>query len=174
MNATAIALLDELLRSKEIREKRSLKLLSDFREGLTDGWYMSVRSCFRDALDIRLDERVVDKQRTLVWTQGLRFSFKEGDIIYDTPLLYDHWAEGLRVTRLGLQVTFASEATPAQEGVPRLPGHVRYDLLLPNADRTKLQRESGGSCSQDEFVRMLIQGPSIASVAAQSTHSGSS
>lgn len=47
-----------------------------------DDWAFHVGYGFRDALDIKLQERVKDKKRIMVWTQGPIISFKEGDLIH--------------------------------------------------------------------------------------------
>ena len=51
---------------------------------------MCVPACFNDKLDIKQTERIENKKKTLVWTQGSLFSFQTGDILLDISLLKLH------------------------------------------------------------------------------------
>ncbi|MFA0813536.1 hypothetical protein [Microbulbifer epialgicus] len=44
-------------------------------------WAFHVPYAFRDALDIRYDQRVKKKKKYMVWTQGPILKFKEGDTL---------------------------------------------------------------------------------------------
>ncbi|WP_444891798.1 hypothetical protein ACJJIE_00095 (plasmid) [Microbulbifer sp. TRSA001] len=44
-------------------------------------WAFHVPYAFRDALDIRYDQRIKDKKKYMVWTQGPILKFKEGDTL---------------------------------------------------------------------------------------------
>lgn len=44
-------------------------------------WEFNVSYAFRDALDLRYIERIRDKKKVNLWTQGALLSFKEGDLI---------------------------------------------------------------------------------------------
>lgn len=44
-----------------------------------DDWFFKVPYAFREALDIKFEERKKDKKGYMVWTQGPILSFKDGD-----------------------------------------------------------------------------------------------
>ncbi|WP_428558596.1 MAG: hypothetical protein ACP59X_12155 [Solidesulfovibrio sp. DCME] len=47
------------------------------------------------------------------WTQGSRFEFREGYMVYDTPKAYLPWDQALRHINTAFQITKSSPAIPA-------------------------------------------------------------
>lgn len=160
MNTEAISVLDRVIREKPTRENRLTDLLKDPSAETAEGWYMCVPSCFNDALDIKQTDRVVNKKKCLVWTQGSSFNFNTGDTIYDTPDAYNVWSEALKTIGVCVQIKTGSSAGPTEGGASRFAGSVTFAILTPNKDRTRIVERAEHSMSQDDFVRFLIEGPS--------------
>ena len=162
MSQQALNLLEHILREKSTRAKRLTDLLKDpnDNEKFAEGWHMCVPPCFNDALDIKQTERMQNKITTLAWTQGTSFSFKAGDMLYDTPDAYDTWSEALKHIGLGVQVDAAFSAGPSEDISGRFPGRVTFSIFTPNEDRSKIVRRAVHTMSQDDFVKFLILGPS--------------
>lgn len=154
-----LTVLDHIVRERSTREKRVTERLRDPSEKYAAGWYMCVPTCFNDALDIRQTERVENKQKRLVWTQGSSFPFKEGDTLYDTPDAYKVWSEALKSIRLCIQVKSASNAGPTEGSAGRSSGSVTFSIFIPNNARDKIIEIGNRTMSQDDFVRFLIVGP---------------
>ena len=97
-----------------------------------------------------------------VWTQGVEFSFKQGDVLYDTEEAYQVWSKALTEIGICISVKAATSASSWQippGGLPkRDPGKVEIAILRPNAEGNALQNVSTLSLTQDEFVRLLIIG----------------
>lgn len=123
------------------------------------GWFFCLRPCFRAALDIQRTPRKIDKKTEMVWTQGSRFHFKNGDTLYDSPRAYSAW--NLNNFRLCIDVTAGAPAQPpvAAESAVRDCGFVAFNILVPDASNTKLMQHAAKTMSQDDFVKMLIVGP---------------
>jgi len=159
MTTKVLTILDQMIREKSTREKRFTDLLKDPAAEIAAGWYMCVPPCFNDALDIKQTERVENKKKTLVWTQGSSFSFKTGDILYDTPKAYQLWSEALEDINLCIQVKTASSAGSAEGDSGRVPGSITFSILTPNKDRSMIVERGEHTMTQDDFVRFLISGP---------------
>jgi hypothetical protein len=92
------------------------------------GWFMCVPSWFDQELDIKLTPRrrkVPGKKETVeeqVWTQGSWFSFKPGQVLYDTFQGYEDWHRALRVLKVAVQVVEATPAVPEQRAKPAKVG----------------------------------------------------
>ncbi len=160
MGPNPLDLLDSLLNSKAIRKQRTIKLLKDPVTEYTEDWYMFVPKCFNAALDIKYTIKSVNKVKKLVRTQGITFSFKKGDILYNTPKAYLQWSEALKYIKLCVDVEQSSDVTPPSKDKRRYPGFVFFRILTPNQDQTKLVLRDQLRMSQDEFVKFLIAGPS--------------
>ena len=160
MSQEALDILQRLTSEPSTRQKRLTDLLKPAGVEFAEGWFMCVRKCFNDSLDIRLTERKVNGRKSLVWTQGSEFSFSEGDTLYNTPDAYKDWAEALNSISLCVQVTQALPAGPASGGGGRSPGSVTIDIFKPDKPRTKLVGHGHYTMSQDAFVRFLIAGAS--------------
>jgi len=157
----ALSVLEQVTRASGQKEDRLTETLRDPESDGTPGWFMHVPGCFNDALGIRQTPRKADGKTVTVWTQGAGFAFKAGDIIYDTARAYDEWAQAMRHIRLCVQVTRVADATGSQASVVRSPGTVVFDVLVPNADRTRLVHSTSQALTQDAFVRFLISGDGL-------------
>jgi len=161
MRKKTLDLLESLLNASVTREHRKTQLLKDPDVEYYEGWYMCIRKCFNEALDIKYTTITENKVPKRVKTQGTIFSFKKGDALYDTPKAYEQWSEALKHINLCVQVEKASDVTPASKNNKRFPGYVFFNILTPNQERTKLVLRDQLRMSQDEFVRFLITGPSV-------------
>lgn len=159
MSRLALTILDDLIREKRSRQKRTTNLLKDPSAESGEGWYMCVPPCFNEALDIKRTECVRHKKKRLGWTQGSWFSFKQGDTVYDTADAYKVWSEALKSISLGVQVKMAYNAGPSDGVSERFSGSVTFSILTPNRARSKLVECAQHTMSQDEFVSFLIAGP---------------
>ncbi len=163
MNDDVLKILDRVIKM----QKRGIRPVEHLRYPevqYPEGWHMCVPKCFNDSLDIRKTERVIKGNKTLQWTQGSTFSFETGDIFYDTPKAYEPWPEAMKHIKICIQVREASQAIPGEKkekdkpGTSRNPGLVKFDILVPNENRTKLVKDGEEELTQDEFVRFLITG----------------
>lgn len=157
MKQNSIQILDKLVKPEIQRQRRLTELLRPPGNDSFD-WFMFVPICFNAALDIQQTTRVIEKRKTLQWTQGSTFSFSVGDIIYDTPKAYEKWSVALKHVRYCFQITDSTPVAPANASAQRKPGKVTFDLFSPNETRTSLKRRSSHDMTQDEFVRLLIAG----------------
>lgn len=140
------------------RDKRLTRLLRDPLQAFSEGWHMCVPRAFNDALDIRQTDRMIDKKKHLLWTQGSTFSFSQGDTLYDTQRAYEVWSTALQHIKLGIQVERAISSNISDDG-SRFPGSITVLILTPNKSRTQLQQRGQVTISQDQFVDFLISGP---------------
>jgi hypothetical protein len=138
-------------------------------ENYAKDWAFCVPPYFNDALDIRLTRRtqVKGKKRVrqdLIWSQGSFFRFSRGDIIYDVPCEEVPWAETMKKINIALQVKKAFPVALMGKGdnVHRFSGAVLCAILTPDEDRKRIVERGQVSMSQDEFVRVLINGPNEA------------
>lgn len=111
MTTSSISLLDELI--AQTRSSRLDILLADFTNKFNKLWAFSLPDFFKESLDIRFTPRVINKVTHYTWTQGSRFDFREGYIIYDTQSAYSRWDEALHQVKSAFQITKASPAIPA-------------------------------------------------------------
>ncbi|UZP67633.1 hypothetical protein N1030_01315 [Desulfovibrio mangrovi] len=138
------------------RDNRDTRLLccperdvvhSSLRESpLFCGWCFRVDTCFLDPLDIKYQQRAVNKVKYDVWTQGSAFSFKVGHTFYrkDGQML--------------IQVHDAKESVPGRAESERDSGYVLVQCYEPNNGPTKWKTAETFGMTQDEFVRYLIAG----------------
>lgn len=140
------------------RGKRSITLIADFKTGLALGWKMAVPVVFRDALDIKLTERMIKKEKKLVWTQGIFYNFMEGDIVHNDPALYESWPSRLEKSHFSLQILKAKPATLNPVTGAYLEGGVRMQFLKPNASCDALIPKAQIDTTQVGFVSLLKSG----------------
>lgn len=136
--------------------KRSTRLIvpkvtySDMSGSLNnDHWVFKVPYAFRDALDIKYEERKKDKKAYMVWTQGPILSFKEGDLITskdDTRSVQVQSAENMK------WATFKNEMCE---------GSVVYEEY--QIIDGKYLKSGRVTCSQMSFLELLIYGEQPAS-----------
>lgn len=109
-----------------------------------EAWAFNVGYAFRDALDIRFEERKKNKKSYMVWTQGPILSFKEGDMI--------HSRDGKRI----VQVRFANQMGWDSAKNEMYQGSVVYSEYMPsNNSYLKLNELT---CTQMQFLQLLIHG----------------
>ena len=157
----AAALLTELLSLADKGKKKFKRLETLLKEAASSApsdWFMHVPKCFDESLDIQLTERKIKRESFMVWTQGVNFSFDEGDMFYDASEGYERWSTALKHVNLAVQVNTGISAQTLDDG-GRLTGNVRFSILVPAADRSCLAKAGDHSMSQDDFVRFLISGP---------------
>lgn len=152
--------------------ERTPVLISTFSGGYTGDWKFKLPTAFRDALDIKLTNRMIEKKRYSILTQGDAFSFKTGDTIYDSPLAYTlPWEDAIKIIKFAIQVKEASPGgvyqselitvhdadEPATISINRIvDGNIIFDLLKKSD--TSLVHFRTFKTTQIEFVRFLQQG----------------
>ena len=108
-------------------------------------WYFNVPYAFRDALDIKFEERKKDKKPYMVWTQGPILNFKEGDCFSSK--------NGKAV----LQIRFANPMGWDQSKKIMYEGSVSYDMYSTQ-DTSSFFKVGDDTCSQMDFLKLLITG----------------
>ncbi len=152
--------------SYSIKEKRYTELLKDPEIISIDcnKWLIYVPSCFNDCLDIAKTDRVVTDKQTKekhtekIWTQGSRFSFHRGCILYDTPKAYNNWSDAINEIKLCISIHNGEDAKPAIDTEGRNSGKVEFSIMIPGDMSNKLVSKGKYTMSQDEFVQFLIIG----------------
>lgn len=107
-------------------------------------WCYKVHFAFREALDIRIEERKKEKKPYLVWTQGPIISFKEGDLIHSNDGYHS------------VQVKFAQPMGWDGARHEMYEGVVTYSLY--SNSNGKISEVAQESCSQMQFLEILIKG----------------
>ncbi|WP_064602820.1 hypothetical protein [Photobacterium sp. J15] len=104
-------------------------------------WFFDVGYAFREALDLIFMDRVRNKRRVNLWTQGAIISFKEGDLIRS------------RCGQRSVQVKYAN---------PMGWDEVKNDMYYGSVTYQESFFESGQSetkhATQLDFLSMLING----------------
>lgn len=109
-----------------------------------DSWAFKVTYSFRDALDIKYEERKINKEAYMVWTQGPLLRFKEGDVL--------HSRDGRRV----VQVLSAKQMEWDAAEEKMYQGIVIYlEYAMSGNSLTKLKEHAG---TQMQFLQLLING----------------
>ncbi len=136
---------------------RHTNLIANFVNGYADGWFMAVKECYRNQLDIKLTERKKNKQSYLEWTQGPYFSFAEGHLFYDTPKAYKKWGQALKAIRIACKIT---SATPSilNKNKNLVEGVVNITTYKPDKECESLITVRNYKVSQREFVNFLKTG----------------
>jgi hypothetical protein len=153
------------LNKKDKRPRRLTDTLRHPEQDYTQDWYMCVPKCFNDALDIKKTTRVERNEEgkrieKLVWTQGAAFSFKIGDVLYDTPLAYRlPWTEALQHITIALQVKQVVDRPESDGPETRSTSDVLFGMFAPDALNMRLNKVGEYTLPQHAFVRFLIAGP---------------
>jgi hypothetical protein len=178
---SSLKLLEKLITQEKLKnenrypskEKRKTDLLKEPDRAQTnkDEWFIYVPSCFNDCLDIAKTNRVKktttsseeetekeEKKIVKVWTQGSRFAFHRGCILYDTPKAYQKWENATYEIKYCISIYSAKDAVPAMNEQERFPGVVDFSILSPKPLTTKLEEIGEFTLTQDEFVSFLING----------------
>jgi len=109
-----------------------------------DEWYFRVPYAFREALDIKFEERKKDKKGYMVWTQGPILSFKDGDTF------------NAQNEQSALQVKFSNPMGWEPDKNQMYQGSIVFDKFYVSGH--KYTKVSQHSCSQMDFLRILISG----------------
>lgn len=174
----SLQVLNTILSRADVRQRRSALPLAKFEGREVHGcrfaldWYFAVAEWSRDSLDIAKTPRIItrritvdgkevlDKRQELIWTQGSNFDFQAGAVFYNTPDAYrPTWAESVRHVGIAVQILEAASVKPATSAHPREPGTAFVQVLTPSGERTSLEVRGKATLTQDELVRILIQGP---------------
>lgn len=75
---------------------RSEYLIAQFIDGFAAGWAFAVKDAFRDALDIKLTNKTINKKIFQIYTQGQNFKFNQGDSFYNDKSAYKDWLSFLK------------------------------------------------------------------------------
>jgi hypothetical protein len=142
---------------------RSSELIAKFDNGFAVGWYMAVRECFKEELDIKLTDRKKEKISYREWTQGPYFCFSEGQILYDSTQAYSNWQNALANINTACQIVEAKPNMPdkfvneitGKNNFRISEGYVKFVLFKPNAERNKLARVAEYHMTQTQFVKFL-------------------
>ena len=137
--------------------KRHTQLIADFVNGYADGWFMAVKECYRNQLDIKFTERKKNKQSYSEWTQGPYFSFAEGHLFYDSRKAYRKWEQALKAVRIACQITSA-KPTILDKNRNLVEGTVTFTIYKPDKEFTSLIAGKEYKLSQREFVNFLKTG----------------
>ena len=142
---------------KKDRGKRSTDLIVNFVDGFAEGWCFAVGDFFKNELDIKYTQRLVNGKKVMQWTQGPYYAFAEGHIIYDTPKAYLAWNQALEHINLICEVVRAEPNIFDENNVFR-NGTVMFNLSKPNASKTDIEDIGAYHLSQDDFVEFLKSG----------------
>ena len=137
--------------------KRQTQLIANFVKGYAEGWFMAVKECYRNELDIKLTERKKNKQSYPEWTQGPYFSFAEGHLFYDTPKAYKKWNQAIKAIKIACKITSATP-TMLDKNKNLLEGMVNFTTYKPDKKATSLMAVQDYKVSQREFVHFLKTG----------------
>jgi len=137
--------------------RRETRLIADFVNGYAVGWFMAVKECYQNQLDIKLTERKKNKQSSLEWTQGPYFCFTEGHLFYDTPKAYNKWEQALKAIKKACKITSATPTT-IDRNKNLVEGVVNFTTYKPNKKATSLIAIRDYKVSQREFVDFLKTG----------------
>jgi hypothetical protein len=169
---TPLKLLKKIITQKKLekedrypsKEKRYTELLKEPERTRSnkDDWFIYVPSCFNDCLDITKTSRVVKKKKEKkiekIWTQGSRFAFHRGCILYDTSKAYQKWGNAVEKIKYCISIYSGTSAVPAMNEKERFSGVVEFSILSPRPLITKLEEIGEFTLTQDEFVSFLING----------------
>jgi hypothetical protein len=109
-----------------------------------ESWAFKVPYAFREALDIKFEQRKKNKKPYMVWTQGPILSFKDGDLI--------HTKDGKRA----VQVQFASQMGWDPITDEMYQGSVVYYEY--DTSETSPIKTNEYTCTQMQFLQLLITG----------------
>lgn len=109
-----------------------------------DSWAFKVHYAFRDALDIKYEERKKNKNLYMVWTQGPFLSFKDGDTI--------HSRDGSRAVQVLSAIPMVWNSAKNEMGEGRV---IYLEYSVSDNIFSKLNERT---CTQMQFLQLLIYG----------------
>lgn len=139
-----------------------MNLIAQFNDGYAKGWKMAVDEWFKEALDIRLTNRMMNGKKKKQWTQGQCYNFQKGDFLTDnkdTKGLI--WRDAVKKINIALQVNASSPAAffKDDDGQKKYSaGNVTFIIFKPDKSKTRLVHTDVANCSQVEFVQILKTG----------------
>ena len=139
------------------KRNRHTQLIADFVNGYADGWFMAVKECYRNQLDIKFTERKKNKNSYLEWTQGPYYSFAEGHLFYDTPKAYGKWGQALKAIKTTCKITSATP-TILDKNKKLVEGMVNFTIYKPDKEIASLVAVKDYKLSQREFINFLKTG----------------
>jgi hypothetical protein len=137
--------------------KRHTQLITDFVKGYAEGWFMAVKECYRNELDIKFTERKKDNKSYSEWTQGPYYSFAEGHLFYNTPKAYKKWSQAIKAIKIACKITSASP-TILDKNKNLVEGVVNFTIYKPDKGGGSLRAVREYKLSQREFVEFLKTG----------------
>ncbi|RZF81281.1 hypothetical protein EXT43_12650 [Pseudoalteromonas sp. CO109Y] len=134
---------------RELAEYPSVYFNSALNEGSfnNDSWFYQVPYTFRDALDIKYEQRVKDKKPYMVWTQGPILKFKMGDTFPSK--------NGIST----IQVQYGEQMGWDREKDEMFLGSVVFDLFEHVNNQYFFKQRY--QCDQMMFLQLLITGEGI-------------
>jgi|TARA_B110001469_G_C9558319_1_gene276934 hypothetical protein len=109
-----------------------------------ESWKFEVPFAFRDALDLKYEQRVKNKKPYMVWIQGSILRFKDGDAIKS------------KCGSRAVQVQYANPMGWDTSKNEMYEGSVVYeDFTISDG---KYMKSGQHSCTQMKFLEMLIYG----------------
>lgn len=109
-----------------------------------DDWFFKVPYAFREALDLKFEERKRNKKSYMVWTQGPILRFKDGDTFYS------------KNESLALQVQFANPMGWDSSLNEMYLGSVIFKEF--KVEGNNLIEIKQYSCNQMNFLNFLVNG----------------
>ncbi len=109
-----------------------------------DNWKFSIPYAFREALDLRYEQRTKNKKKYMVWTQGPCLRFKEGDILHS------------KCGSFALQIRYALPMGWDEEKDLMYEGTVLFDVFEIN--NGKYSKQFSHQVTQLEYLKILVYG----------------
>ena len=139
---------------KHKRKKRSLDLLLTFENNYSTNFYFPIPDFLKNAFDIKYTDRVINKKKTKMLTQGDIYNFQEGDIFYDSIAAYKlSWQDAILQTKNLLQVYRASPDTVIFQ--KKIHGSVSFSHYTPTKDHKSVIQKQNYRCTPEEFIDIL-------------------
>ncbi len=141
-----------------MRQIRSENLIAHFTNGYADNWFMAVGEQFKNELDIKKTNRKKNGKNIGVWTQGVSYNFKEGQVFYDTPDGYSTWSKALGKITYTCQILKAGAKTIATKYRDANEGFVEFAIYKTNTEKTNIIELDRQKLTQSDFVVFLNTG----------------
>jgi hypothetical protein len=117
--------------------RRQTNLIANFVRGYADGWFMAVKECYRNELDIKYTERKKNKQSFYEWTQGPYYSFAEGDLFYNASAeAYEKgkkWGQAIKAITIACKLNSATP-TILDKNKNLVEGTVNFTIYKPDKE----------------------------------------
>jgi hypothetical protein len=119
---------------------RSERLIALFKNGYAEGWAFAVAEAFRDALDIKLTDKVIGRKKMQIWTQGQQFGFSLGDVLYNDRLAYRDFDAFLKGSNpVALQVMATQSCGFVDKRVYDVLGEqIKYQITSASGTKEKI------------------------------------